>query len=64
MTGTIEEVWITKCNVTYSLPYLCADISQHDLYWYNEEAPMIDGSNGTVQASVFTTTSSFSIASQ
>src|SRR5258708_21139561 len=59
---SIEEVGVAKGDMTYALDYLCADVCQHDLGWYGEEAATVDWRDGAMQASMLAAARRFSIS--
>src|SRR5260370_16600769 len=59
---SIEEVGVAKGDMMYTLGYLCADVCQHDLGWYGEEAATVDWRDGAMQASMLAAARRFSIS--
>src|SRR5260221_1475574 len=59
---SIEEVGVAKGDMTYTLGYLCADVCQHDLGWYGEEAATVDWRDGAMQAGMLAAARRFSIS--
>src|SRR5260221_12332619 len=59
---SIEEVGVAKGDMTYALDYLCADVCQHDLGWYGEEAATVDWRDGAMQARMLAAARRFSIS--
>ena len=59
---SIEEVGVAKGDMMYTLGYLCADVCQHDLGWYGEEATTVDWRDGAMQAGMLAAARRFSIS--